>query len=85
MKLKINPFNTENPMTMKDAAAVATIMAFVTWILNFLASATIGEVRADVAAFVFEAIQCYAISWVGSFVTLAGLEQLIKRSEKSKD
>ena len=84
MKLKINPFNTGNPMTLKDAATVATIMAFVTWILNFLASATVGEVRADVVAFVFEAIQFYAISWVGSFVTLAGLEQLIKRSEKSK-
>ena len=82
MKLKINPFNTENPMTLKDAATVATVVAFVTWILTFLASATIGEVRADVVEFVFEAIKCYLISWAGTFMTLAGLEQLVKRSKK---
>jgi len=84
MDLRINPFNTGNPMTLKDAAAVATVVAFVTWILNFLASATIGEVRADVAEFVFEAIKCFLVSWAGSFITLAGLEQLIKHTEKSE-
>ena len=82
MKLQINPFNARNPMTLKDAAAVATVVAFVTWILNFLASASIGQIRADVAEFVFEAIKCYAVSWAGAFISLAGLEQLIKRREK---
>ena len=72
-------------MGLKDAATVATVMAFVTWILNFLASATIGEVRADVVEFVFEAIKCFAISWAGSFITLAGLEQLIKQTKKPDD
>lgn len=72
-------------MNLKDAATVATVMAFVTWILTFLASATIGEVRADVVEFVFEAIKCFAISWAGSFSTLVGLEQLVKRTKKPED
>lgn len=80
--LQINPFNTGNPMTFKDAAIVATVIAFVTWILTFLAAATIGQLRADPAAFCFEAIKTYAISWAGSFISLAGLEQLIKKTGK---
>ena len=84
MKLKINPFSTENPMTLKDAGAVATVVAFVTWILNFLASASIGQIRADVAEFCFEAIKWYLVSWAGAFISLAGLEQLIKRSKQAE-
>ena len=83
MKLNINPFNTGNPMNLKDAATVATIIAFITWILNFLASASIGQVRADIVEFVFEAIKCYMVSWAGAFISLAGLEQIIKRTKET--
>ncbi|MBA7652696.1 hypothetical protein ES703_60535 [subsurface metagenome] len=82
MKLNINPFNDGNPMNMRDAATVATIIALVTWILNFFAAATIGEVRADVVGFVFEAIQSYVVAWAGAFISLAALEQIIKRTKK---
>lgn len=71
-------------MSFKDAAAVATITAFVIWILNFLAAASIGQIRADPEAFLFEAVKTYAVSWAGVFITLAGLEQLVKRSESGE-
>jgi len=82
VKLNINPFNAGNPMTLKDAAVVATVVAFVTWVLTFLANASLGQVRADLADFVFEAVKTYLIAWAGSFISLAGLEQYIKRTEK---
>lgn len=85
MTLKINPFNRSNPMTFKDAAIVSTVVAFVIWILNFLASATIGQVRADPAAFLFDALKTYLVSWAGTFIGLAGLDQYIKRQEKKEE
>jgi hypothetical protein len=85
MRLRINPFNQGNPMGFKDAAIVATVAAFTIWILNFLANATIGQIRADIVAFCFEAIKSYLVSWAGTFITLAGLEQIIKRREKKKE
>jgi hypothetical protein len=80
MRININPFNSGNPMTFKDAAIVSTIVAFVTWILTFLANASVGTLREDLAAFAFEAVKTYAVSWAGTFITLAGLEQYIKRT-----
>lgn len=81
MKLKINPFNSGNPMTLKDAATLATITAAVIWILQFFANAQYVIIVADPAAWAFEAVKNYAVAWAGVFVTLAGLEQLIKRQE----
>jgi len=83
--LNINPFNLGNPMTFRDAAIVASVVAFVTWILTFLANASMGQLRADPLAFCFEAIKTYAISWAGSFISLAGLEQYVKRQEKKPE
>lgn len=68
-------------MGFKDAAVVATVIAFVTWILTFLANATMGQLRADPAEFVFNALKEYALAWAGSFIGLAGLEQLVKRTK----
>jgi len=82
MRLNLNPFNEGNPMGFRDAAIVSTVVAFVTWILTFLAAASIGELRADLAAFCFEAIKTYAISWAGTFIALAGLEQYVKRGRE---
>jgi len=81
MGLKINPFNGANPMGLKDAAVVSTVVAFVIWIVTFLVDASVGQIRADPAAFVFEAVKAYAISWAGTFISLAGLEQYVKRKE----
>jgi len=80
MKLNINPFSEGNPMTLRDAAVVSTIVAFVTWILTFLANASVGQLRADPTEFVFDALKEYAIAWAGSFISLAGLEQVVKRT-----
>jgi hypothetical protein len=82
MKVNINPFNTGNPMTMKDAAVVATIAAFVIWILQFFANAQYAAVVEDPGAWCFEAIKNYAVSWAGTFISLAGLEQLVKHAEQ---
>jgi len=71
-------------MTFKDAAVVSTVVAFVTWILTFLASASMGQVRADPVAFVFDAVKTYAVTWAGTFISLAGLEQYVKRQEESE-
>jgi len=84
MKLRINPFNAGNPMDLKDAAVVSTVVAFVTWILTFLASASVGQVRTDPAAFAFEALKTYAVTWAGTFISLAGLEQLVKREKEGE-
>jgi len=71
-------------MTLKDAAVVSTVVAFVTWILTFLASAYIGQIRADPAEFAFEAVKTYAVTWAGTFISLAGLEQYVKRQKESE-
>ena len=84
MKLNLNPFESSNPMGWKDAAVVATVAAFATWILTFFAAATLGQLRADPEAFIFAAIQTYAVAWAGNFITLAGLTQLVKRSEEKE-
>jgi len=84
VKLRVNPFGAGNPMTFKDAAVVSTVVAFVTWILTFLASAYIGQIRADPSEFVFEAIKTYAVTWAGTFISLAGLEQYVKRQKESE-
>jgi len=79
MRLNINPFNTGNPMSLRDAAVVATIVAFVIWILSFFANAQWVIIISDPAAWVFEAVKQYAVSWAGTFIGLAGLEELVKR------
>lgn len=82
MKLNINPFNTNNPMSLKDAAVVATVVAFCIWILNFFAGAEWIIIVADPEAWIFEAVKTYLVSWAGTFISLAGLEQLVKRREE---
>lgn len=84
MKLNINPFNTSNPMTLKDAAIISTISAGAIWILNFFASATWASISADPATWIFDAVKTYAVAWAGNFITLSGLEALIKHGEKPK-
>ena len=82
MKLNINPFDAGNPMSFKDAAAVAAVAALAVWILTFLADASYGVVAADPEAFLFEAVKTYLVAWAGNFITLAGLQQLVARAEK---
>jgi len=81
MKLKINPFNRGNPMSLRDAAIVSSLVALTTWILTFLANSSASDIRADPWAFVFEALKTYLVTWAGTFITLSGLEQYIKRKK----
>ena len=81
MDININPFNRGNPMTFKDAAIVSTLIALVLWILQFFANAQYIIVVADPNAWVFEALKNYLVNWAGTFITLAGLEQLVKKKE----
>jgi len=81
MGLRINPFNTNNPMTLKDAALIATIVALVIWILNFFAVQEWIIIIADPASWCFIAVRTYLVSWAGTFISLAGLEQLVKKGE----
>ena len=82
MKLNINPFDAGNPMSFKDAAAVAAVAALAVWILTFLVNATMGQIRADPEEFVFEAVKAYAIAWAGNFIALAGLSQLVEKARE---
>jgi len=81
VKLKINPFNGGNPMTWKDAAIVATIAAAAIWILSFFANASYAQLASDPGRWIFDAVKNYAVSWAGIFISLAGLEQLVKRTQ----
>lgn len=80
VKLKINPFDAGNPMSWRDAATVAALGALAIWILTFLVNATIGQLRADPAEFAFEAVRAYLIAWAGNFISLTGLELLVKKA-----
>jgi len=84
MKLNIDPFNRGNPMTLKDAAVVSTLAATAIMILNVIASATVGQVRADPLAFCFELAKAWLVAWAGNFVTLSGLEIYISRTRKEE-
>lgn len=66
-------------MSLKDAAVVSTVVALMIWILTFLADAQWVVIVADPGAWVFEAAKTYAVSWAGTFIGLAGLDQLVKR------
>ena len=82
MKLNINPFNSENPMSLGDAAKVAGVTALVVWILTFLAAATLGQIRQDPLEFCFDAIKSYLIAFAGNFAGLAGLKYYVNRQKE---
>jgi hypothetical protein len=82
MKIQINPFADANPMSLKDAAIVASIAAFAIWVLQFFANAQYNIIVSDPGLWCFEAIKNYVVNWAGTFVSLAGLEQLISRSKE---
>ncbi len=79
--MNINPFNGNNPMSLKDAAIISSIAAFTVWILQFVGPLTIGAIRADPIQCLFEAARSYATGWAGIFLTLSGLEKLIQHAE----
>ena len=81
MRLNINPFNRNNPMTWKDAAAVAAIAATATYVLAFLVNVTLGEILIDPAAFAFDSAKIWLQAFFGNFITLAGIEALMKSRE----
>jgi small neutral amino acid transporter SnatA (MarC family) len=82
MLKKINPFNTSNPMSFRDAATIATIVAVVVWIMTFLASASIDQLRGDIVKWVFDAVKSLLIAWASTFMTLAGLDQYMQGKVK---
>jgi len=83
VKININPFNTSNPMSLKDAATVAAIAALAVWILQFFANAQWDIIVCDPARWVFDAIKNYLVTFAGIFVSLAGLEQLVKKAKET--
>ena len=84
VKLNINPFDQNNPMSFRDAAVVAAVAALAVWILTFVAEASLGEFRADPEAFIFDAIRTYLVAWAGNFITLAGLSHLVEQPEEEE-
>jgi hypothetical protein len=85
LKVNFNPFSKENPMSLKDAAIVATIAAVVIWILNYFSQLTMDTIRTDPSAFVLDAVKTYLVAWAGNFMTLAGLEQLVHRGDTERN
>ena len=84
MKLNINPFSSSNPMSFRGAAVVAAVAALAVWILTFLSEASLGEIRVDPEAFIFDAIRTYLVAWAGNFITLAGLSHLVEQPEEEE-
>jgi len=82
MKLKINPFNRNNPLSMKDAAIISGISATATYVITFLANTSLGQIQADPLLFAYDSIKTWLTSFFGTFITLAGLEALIKRGQE---
>jgi hypothetical protein len=84
LKVNFNPFSKANPMTLKDAAIVATIAAVVIWILNYFSQISMDMIRTDPAAFLLDAVKTFLVAWAGNFMTLAGLEQLVHRGDAER-
>ena len=82
MKLHINPFNTSNPINIKDAVIISTIAASSTYVLTFFANVSLGQITADPALFAFDSVKTWLVSFFGTMVTLAGLDQYVKRTEE---
>jgi len=81
-KININPFNTSNPMSLKDAFIVSLIGAIVIWILQFFANAQWEIIIVDIGKWSFDAAKNFLVTWAGLFGTFAGLEQLIKKAKE---
>ena len=81
MKWKINPFDRSNPMSLKEAAAVSLITATATYFLTFLVNLQAVDIMADVGTFAFNSFKTWMASFWGTLITLAGLEQWMKRKE----
>jgi len=79
VKLNFNPFNAGNPMTFKEACIVSAISATAVMILNTVANATFGQVQAAPLEFLFNCGKTWLVAWAGNFITLTGLEQLVKK------
>jgi len=84
MDLKINPFNKGNPMTLMDAAKVSAISATAIYFLTFFINITAGQISADPVTFLVDSVKTWMASFWGNFIALAGLEQLIKPKEETK-
>lgn len=76
--MNINPFNTKNPMTLKDAAIVSVIGATAIYFLTFFINITAGQICADPATFIVDSVKTWMASFWGNFIALIGLEQYIK-------
>lgn len=83
--MNINPFNRANPLSWKDAAIISAISATATYVLTFLVNASYGQVIADPGSFAFDSLKLWLAGYFGNFITLAGLETLIKRSETGEE
>jgi len=71
-------------MTFKDAAIVSGVSATAVLILSHVANATFGQVSAAPAEFLFNAAKTWLVAWAGNFITLAGLESLVKKIGKEE-
>ena len=81
MKLNINPLSSDNPMSFKDAAVVALVVALVFTAAGFLEPWTYEAVAADPGAFLFELVKDIVKTFAATFITLAGLTEIVKRRE----
>ena len=82
LKWNINPFDRANPISLKEAAALSAMTATATYFLTFLVNLSAAEVMLDLGAFFFESFKTWMAAFWGTLITLAGLEQWIKRGEK---
>ena len=82
MKWNINPFDRANPISLKEAVLISALAATATYFLTFFINAQYAVVIADPGLFIFESIKTWMAAFWGTVITLAGLEQYIKRKEE---
>jgi len=69
-------------MTLKDAAVISGILAVANYFVGFLVGYSYVDVKGAFGDFVFESVKYLGGAFFTTLVTLAGLEQLTKRSKE---
>ena len=80
MKLNLNPFDAGNPMSFKDAAVVALVIAAVTAALGFFDPWTYDMIVEEPGRFMFELFKDVIKTAAATFISLAGLSQLVEKA-----
>ena len=82
--MKLNPFESSNPMSWQDAAKVSLVLAAAVYCTAFLLHYDLVAILGDVPCFVFESMKFLFSTFFTNFIALAGLSQYEQRKTKDE-